>query len=104
MRNARLVIFDAAAGELTGGVMKNRVLPLDVGIVVREDVSVLYFKIVEYGFFVGRTERRGYRVAPLPDFPCYGGYSDYAFQPTDREYHLLMAGETVTLSAQPKDA
>lgn len=99
-----LYLFNAHAGRATGGIMKDRVLPFDLGILSNRGDSVLYFKIVEYGFVwhakgdsVGVP---GYRLTELPEFCCYGGYEPYKFQPTEREYHLLMAGETTALATE----
>lgn len=99
-----LMLFSAHAGNFTGGIMKGRVLPFDLGVVSQVGTSVLYFRIVEYGFLwhakgdlLGKP---GYRLSKLPEFCCYGGYEQYKFQPSGREYHLLMAGETVSLAAE----
>lgn len=43
--------------------------------------------------------RHGYRLIQESKFGAYTLGTTYKYQPTTREYHLLMAGETTTMEA-----
>lgn len=46
---------------------------------------------------------RGYRLMPFTEFGAYVLGTPYVYQPSEREFHLLMAGERIELSAEQSE-
>lgn len=58
------------------------------------------YAIVENHFTLASTGRQGYLLVAASAFGAYTLGTPYEFQPTTREFHLLMAGETISLDSQ----
>ena len=74
--------------------MKGRLKDGDLAIAVRHsgDSFWSYMLLEETGTYRGQ---RAYKVIPESVFGAYVLGTDYAWQPTEREMHLLLAGERV---------
>jgi hypothetical protein len=80
--------------------MKGRLLEGDLIISIKHSGDSFWdYQLVEHNTIKPPTYQRGYRLIPQSTFGAYTMGDLYKFQPTDREMHLLMAGEYITLSA-----
>lgn len=84
--------------------MRGRLLEGDVAMVVRHSGDSYYtYKLVNFGATAGDGRYRGRCLYQLIDASAFGAYelgTPYAYQPTEREIHLLLAGESIALDAR----
>lgn len=59
-----------------------------------------HYALVRHDFTLARTGRQGYELIIGSKFGAYVLGEPYEFQPSAREFHLLMAGEITSLESQ----
>lgn len=83
--------------------MKGRLLPGDLAMAVAHSGDCFYtYNLLEHEFYLyknGKSEK-GYKLAEGAKFGAYVLGKEYEVQPNMKEYHLLMAGESVWFSGK----
>ena len=82
--------------------MRGRLLDGDLAMCVAHAGDCFWrYQLVEHGFTIGCTGRKGYKLLDGAKFGAYVLGEPLEWQPTEREMHLLLAGEMVSLDAEP---
>jgi hypothetical protein len=89
--------------------MKGRLKDGDLAMCIKHSGDCFwYYQLVDndFSFYpqfdIDKKLRRGYRLIKESNFGAYTLGDAYEFQPTDREFHLLMAGERTALEADKR--
>jgi len=82
--------------------MKGRLLVGDLAMAISGSGDCFWnYQLVQNNAYLGRSGKKGFRLIPESQFGAYVLGTPLEFQPTNRERHLLLAGEHITLEADP---
>jgi hypothetical protein len=83
--------------------MKNRLRDGDLAIVTAHSGDSFYsYNLLEHEFYLYKNgeSKKGYKLADGAKFGAYVLGKEFEFQPNMKEYHLIMAGESVSFSGK----
>jgi hypothetical protein len=106
----RVGLFVRVQAEDVGRVghcwMRGRLIVGDLAMAIAHSGDGFWnYQLVQSGFYFGEGRyagRRGYALIEQSEFGAYAMGIPFEYQPNGPEIHLLLAGEHIALSAEPK--